>query len=144
MVTFLAIAGNIYQNIAIQKISLVLPTASASESLDLTTGTSSAAYRVLSIIEQEAIIPQIMAAMSNVWLFFMVAAALSFVLSFVLLVSFRTNILAVQQVQNYEALTFRRKRELAVEVVPEQQLLITRLLTNNAWLHGYAGHIRAS
>lgn len=87
MVTFLAIAGNIYQNISIQKISLVLPTASASEALDLTTGTSSAAYKLLSDLEQEAVIPQIMAAMSNVWLFFMVAAALSFVLSFVLLVS---------------------------------------------------------
>ncbi|PVH86320.1 MFS transporter [Cadophora sp. DSE1049] len=84
LVTFLSISGTVYQNIAIKKLSLVLRSFSKDEILDLTTGTSSAAYEALSVEEQEVVIPQIMVAMSNVWMFFLVAAALSFVLSFVL------------------------------------------------------------
>ncbi|KAH7390153.1 MFS transporter [Cadophora sp. MPI-SDFR-AT-0126] len=87
LVTFLATSGTLYQNISIQKLSHILPNFSKDEILDLTTGTSSAAYKSFSAEEQEAIIPQIMDAMSNVWMFFLVAAALSFVLSFLLTVS---------------------------------------------------------
>lgn len=87
LVTFLAISGTVYQNIAIQELSLVLPSFGKDEILDLTTGTSSAAYKALSAEEQRLVIPQIMRAMSNVWMFFLVAAALSFALSFVLTVS---------------------------------------------------------
>lgn len=87
MVLFLAISGSIFQNTTVQKIGSALPNASPAEIMQLMTGTSSAVYMDLSESDKQVVIPQITDAMSNVWLMFLVAAALSFVCSLPLGVS---------------------------------------------------------
>lgn len=81
MVIFLSVASSIYQNLSLQKIGQVLPGLSASEITNLIAGTSSRSYQVLTDEVKELVIPQIMDAMRNVWLFFLVAATLSFLVS---------------------------------------------------------------
>lgn len=87
MVTFLATSGTIFQNVALQKVATALPGASQAEISNLVAGTSSSSYRNLSAADKAIVIPQITDAMSNVWLFFMVAGALSFLFSLPLGVS---------------------------------------------------------
>jgi beta-lactamase regulating signal transducer with metallopeptidase domain len=81
MVTFLSAANCIYQNLALQKVSRSLPDMHAADITDLIAGTSSRTYKALSEEKKELVTPQIMDAMSYVWLFFLVAAALSFLLA---------------------------------------------------------------
>lgn len=81
MVIFLAMAGSIYQNLALQKISQVMPSLSTVDITNLVAGTSSRTYKALSESERALITPQITEAMSSVWLFFLVAGILSFVLT---------------------------------------------------------------
>jgi hypothetical protein len=88
MVIFLAICGSIYQNIAIQKVSHAMPKLNATDISNLVAGTSSRTYKALSESERALVAPQITSAMSNVWLFFLVAGILSFVLTPPLGVSF--------------------------------------------------------
>jgi hypothetical protein len=88
MVFFLSVCGTIYQNLALQNLSRILPTASPAKIADLTAGTASQAYKSLSDAERALVIPQITRAMGNVWLLFLVSAALSFAFSFQLGVSF--------------------------------------------------------
>lgn len=87
MVLFLAISGTIFQNIAIQKVRTVLLGAPTAQITNLVAGTSSTAYQSLSEPDKAAVIPQLAEALGNVWLFFLVAGALSFVLSLPLFVS---------------------------------------------------------
>lgn len=88
MVIFLAICGSIYQNTALQKVSQAMPKLSAADISNLVAGTSSRTYKALSESERALVAPQITDAMSNVWLFFLVAGILSFVLTPPLGVSF--------------------------------------------------------
>ncbi|KAE8423264.1 major facilitator superfamily-domain-containing protein [Aspergillus pseudocaelatus] len=81
MVIFLAMAGSIYQNLALQKVAQTMPALSAADITNLVAGTSSRAYKALSEEERALVTPQITDAMSNVWLFFLVAGILSFVLT---------------------------------------------------------------
>ncbi|KAJ6172827.1 hypothetical protein N7470_001894 [Penicillium chermesinum] len=81
MVIFLAMAGSIYQNLALQKVARAVPTLSVADITNLVAGTSSRAYKALSESERALVTPQITEAMSNVWLFFLVAGILSFVLA---------------------------------------------------------------
>jgi len=87
MVTFLAASGTLFQNIALQKVATVLPQASKAEISNLVAGTSSSAYKRLSAADKAVVIPQITNAIGNIWLFFLVAGALSFALSMPLGVS---------------------------------------------------------
>lgn len=87
MVTFLSVASSIYQNISLKKVGRALSGLRAEEITDLVAGTSSRSYKALTEANKELVIPQIMDAMRNVWLFFLVAAALSFMLSPLLWVS---------------------------------------------------------
>lgn len=86
LVLFLASGGAIFQNISIRKIELAVPGIPADEIESLIAGTTSQAYQSLTKTEKAAVITQVTSAMSNVWLFFMVAAALSFVCSLPLFV----------------------------------------------------------
>lgn len=81
MVIFLAMAGSIYQNLALQKVTQAMPSLSATEITNLVAGTSSRTYKELSESERALVTPQITEAMSNVWLFFLVAGIMSFVLT---------------------------------------------------------------
>ncbi|CAI7590854.1 unnamed protein product [Penicillium viridicatum] len=81
MVIFLAMCGSIYQNTALQKVSQAMPKLSAADISNLVAGTSSRTYTALSESERALVAPQITDAMSNVWLFFLVAGILSFVLT---------------------------------------------------------------
>lgn len=87
MVIFLAMAGSIYQNLALQKVTEAMPAPSASDITNLIVGTSSRTYKALSESERALVTPKIMEAMSNVWLFFLVAGILSFILTHRLWVS---------------------------------------------------------
>ncbi|THC91405.1 hypothetical protein EYZ11_009134 [Aspergillus tanneri] len=80
MVIFLAMAGSIYQNLALQKVTQAMPALSAADITNLVAGTSSRTYKALSESERALVTPQITEAMSNVWLF-LVAGTLSFVLT---------------------------------------------------------------
>ncbi|KAB8069922.1 major facilitator superfamily domain-containing protein [Aspergillus leporis] len=81
MVVFLAMAGSIYQNLALQKVAQAMPALNAADITNLIAGTSSRTYKALSEGERALVTPQITDAMSNVWLFFLVAGILSFVLT---------------------------------------------------------------
>lgn len=81
MVIFLAMAGTIYQNLALQKVGKALPNLHAADITSLVAGTSSQTYKELSRRERDLVTPAVTDAMSNVWLFFLVAGALSFVLT---------------------------------------------------------------
>ncbi|KAL5356460.1 major facilitator superfamily domain-containing protein [Aspergillus floccosus] len=81
MVIFLAMAGSIYQNLALQKVTQAMPALSAAQITNLVAGTSSRTYKALSESERALVTPQITEAMSNVWLFFLVAGIMSFVLT---------------------------------------------------------------
>ncbi|CAH0051260.1 unnamed protein product, partial [Clonostachys solani] len=81
MVLFLAIAGSLFQNIALEKIMRVLPDTAASEIVQLMAGTKSPAYLRLSPEEQSLVVPEVTASMKIIWVFFTVAAAISFLLS---------------------------------------------------------------
>ncbi|CAG9953673.1 unnamed protein product, partial [Clonostachys rosea f. rosea IK726] len=85
MVLFLAIAGSLFQNIALEKIMRVLPNTAASEIVQLMAGTKSPAYLRLSLEEQSLVVPEVTASMKGIWIFFTVAAAISFLLSLPLL-----------------------------------------------------------
>ncbi|KAM5431555.1 Efflux pump dep3 [Microsporum canis] len=81
MVVFLSLAGSIYQNLSLKEVARALPSASKSELTDLIAGTSSRSFKALSQADKDAVIPYITGPMRNVWLFFLVAAILSFLLS---------------------------------------------------------------
>jgi hypothetical protein len=81
MVIFLAICGSIYQNTALQKVSQAMPKLSAADISNLVAGTSGKTYKGLSESERALVAPEITNAMSNVWLFFLVAGVLSFLLT---------------------------------------------------------------
>ncbi|BAE61976.1 unnamed protein product [Aspergillus oryzae RIB40] len=88
MVIFLAMAGSIYQNLALQKVTQAMPTLSAADITNLVAGTSSHTYKALSGEERDLVTPQITDAMRDVWLFFLVAGVVSFVLTLGLGVSY--------------------------------------------------------
>ncbi|KAB8209760.1 major facilitator superfamily domain-containing protein [Aspergillus parasiticus] len=81
MVIFLAMAGSIYQNLALQKVAQAMPALSAANITNLVAGTSSRTYQALSGEERDLVTPQITDAMRNIWLFFLVAGIVSFVLT---------------------------------------------------------------
>ncbi|KAK3168685.1 hypothetical protein OEA41_005133 [Lepraria neglecta] len=81
MTVFLAISGTLYQNFSLHNVAPVLPNTSPAEIVNLIAGTSSQAYKGLSQEAKDLVIPQITDAMRNLWLFFLVGATLSFVLS---------------------------------------------------------------
>ncbi|KAE8347844.1 hypothetical protein BDV24DRAFT_157322 [Aspergillus arachidicola] len=81
MVIFLAMAGSIYQNLTLQKVTQAMPALSAADITNLVAGTSSRTYQALSGEERDLVTPQITDAMKNVWWFFLVAGILSFVLT---------------------------------------------------------------
>lgn len=87
MVIFLAIAGSMFHNLAVQKVGAALPDISASDIADLIAGTSSVAFQKLSDPDKAAVVPQIANALTGVWIFFLAGAVLSFLLTLPLIVS---------------------------------------------------------
>jgi p-aminobenzoyl-glutamate transporter AbgT len=79
MVLFLAISGSLFHNVAVDKVGNALPATSDADIGNLIAGTSSAVFKALSEDEKAVVIPEIASAMKSIWVFFMVAAALSFV-----------------------------------------------------------------
>ena len=87
MVLFLAIGGSVFQNIAVENITAALPHLSEFTARNLMAGTSSHAYKALSVADKEVVVDKVTAAMSNIWLFFTVAGGMSFLLALPLVVS---------------------------------------------------------
>lgn len=81
MVVFLAMAGSIYQNLALQKVGLALPSLDKTDITNLVAGTSSLTYKDLSETEKALVKPLITDAMSSVWLLFLVAGVFSLVIT---------------------------------------------------------------
>jgi hypothetical protein len=92
MVLFLAISGNLFHNVATDKVSRALPEVSSAEIGNLIAGSSGEAFQALSDAEKPLVIPAIASAMTSVWAFFLAAAALSVVCSIPLLVSTSYNL----------------------------------------------------
>ncbi|KAI8650581.1 MFS domain-containing protein [Fusarium keratoplasticum] len=87
MVLFLSVCGTVFQNTAIKEVGQALPQLSPDEIAELVAGTSSKAFQSLSPSERSTVITNITSAIRNVWLLFLVAAALSFAFSVPLAVS---------------------------------------------------------
>lgn len=87
MVLFLSVCGTVFQNTAIKEVGQALPQLSADDIAELVAGTSSKAFQSLSLSERPIVITSITSAIKNVWLLFLVAAALSFMFSLPLAVS---------------------------------------------------------
>ncbi|KAL6355620.1 hypothetical protein LRP88_11223 [Fusarium phalaenopsidis] len=81
MVLFLSVCGTVFQNTAIKEAGQALPHLSSDEIAELVAGTSSKAFQSLSPSEKSTVVMNITSAIRNVWLLFLVAAALSFALS---------------------------------------------------------------
>lgn len=81
MVCFLAICGSMFHNIAVEKVGSALPGASVAEIGNLIAGTSSSAFQALSDADKAVVVPQLSNAMTSIWVFFLAAGALSFLLS---------------------------------------------------------------
>lgn len=81
IVVFLAVAGTIYQNIAIKNVKRALPSASESDAVLVTVGTSNPVFERLAINDRTRVIAEIISAMSNVWALLIAGMALSFILS---------------------------------------------------------------
>lgn len=81
IVIFLAIAGTVYQNIAIEKVRRVLTGASEADAVLVTVGTSNPVFEKLAINDRTRVIAEIVSAMGNVWALLMAGMALSFILS---------------------------------------------------------------
>jgi hypothetical protein len=86
----LALAGTIYQNIAIKKIAPILPGSSESDVASVIAGTSNHAFQSLPENIRTTVVAQITSSMSSVWALLIGGMALSFILSFFLGVSFRS------------------------------------------------------
>ena len=80
-------AGTIYQNIAITKISPILAGAPASDISEVIAGTSNPVFQALPLATRTKVVVEIVSAMSTVWALLIAGMALSFILSFFLGVS---------------------------------------------------------
>ena len=81
MVLFLSIAGTVFHNTAVKDVGEALPELSIDQIAQLAAGTSSPVFKRLSDSEKALVVTNITSAMKNVWLLFLVAAAMSFVFS---------------------------------------------------------------
>ena len=88
IVVFLAVAGTIFQNIAIKNVRNALPGVSESDAVLITVGTSNPVFERLATNDRSRAIAEIVSAMSNVWALLMAGMALSFVLSLFLSVGY--------------------------------------------------------
>ena len=88
IVVFLAIAGTMYQNIAIKNIMKSIPGTSTDEVFNIIAGTSNPVFTALPPNVQTEVVAQIIKAMSSVWALLIAGMALSFVLSLFLEVGY--------------------------------------------------------
>lgn len=88
IVVFLAVAGTIFQNIAIKNVRNALPGVSGSDAVLITVGTSNPVFERLTTNDRSRAITEIVSAMSNVWALLMAGMALSFILSLFLSVGY--------------------------------------------------------
>ena len=84
----LSLAGTIFQNIASEQISQILPNAPADEIVQLTAGTHSAIFKSLSSEVQFQVVEQVTLAIRNVFLVMVAGSALAFIGSLFLSVGF--------------------------------------------------------
>ena len=80
-------AGTIYQNIAINKITPILMGAPSSDIAEVIAGTSNPVFQALPLVTRAKVVVEIVSAMSTVWALLIAGMALSFILSFFLGVS---------------------------------------------------------
>ena len=92
MVLFLSLCGTVFQNTAITEVGRALTDLPKDQVSEFIAGTSSHAYQSLSEIEKSVVVASITSAIRNVWLLFMVAAAISFVFSLPLSVSWPSEV----------------------------------------------------
>ncbi|KAJ8117000.1 hypothetical protein ONZ43_g4310 [Nemania bipapillata] len=76
---YLSLGGSLFQNIGSQQIRRLIPTLSAGDALQLTTGTSSAVYKALGPHDQFIVIEQVTIAIRHVFLVVVVTSAIGFI-----------------------------------------------------------------
>ncbi len=77
-------AGTLYQNITIVKITPILAGAPTSDVVEVIAGTSNPVFQALPPNTREKVAVEIVSAMSTVWALLIAGMALSFILSFFL------------------------------------------------------------
>ncbi|KAJ6024736.1 DNA repair protein RAD50 [Penicillium herquei] len=80
----LCVDGAVFQNLAISKISGVLPGLSKSNISELTAGTSGSVYQNLTLAQQSAVVDQVTDSIRRVFLYPLAVSAFGFLLSFTL------------------------------------------------------------
>lgn len=80
-ILILSIGGTIFQNIATERISQIIPNAPADDIVQLTTGTHSAIFKSLSSEVQGQVIEQVTLAIRNVFFVMVAGSALAFISS---------------------------------------------------------------
>lgn len=89
-IVILSVAGSLYQNIGVDKISRILPDATREEILQLTSGRYSPISQSLSAEVRDQVVQEVTLAIRNGFLMIVVGSALAFVSSFFLSVSIST------------------------------------------------------
>lgn len=80
-ITFLSIAGSLYENIGVQKLSTILPDYTRSQLLQLTTGTRSSFYEGLSPEVQTKVSDLLTGAIANCFAIILAGSVLTFITS---------------------------------------------------------------
>lgn len=89
-IVILSVAGSLYQNIAVEKISRILPDATKEEIMQLTSGRYSSAFQSLSTGIRDQVVQEVTLSIRNGFLIVVAGSALAFISSFFLSVSLWT------------------------------------------------------
>lgn len=86
-IVILSVAGSLYQNIGIERISRILPDATREEILQLTSGRYSSIFESLSANVRDQVVQEVTLAIRNGFLILVAGSALAFISSLFLSVS---------------------------------------------------------
>ena len=89
-IVILSVAGSLYQNIGIEKLSRILPQATREELLQLTSGRYSSIFQSLSVDVRDQVVQEVTIAIRHGFLILVAGSALAFISSFFLSVSIST------------------------------------------------------
>lgn len=86
-ITFLGVAGSLYQNFSLRELGSLFKTMPRTDILGLTTGISSSVYQALDEHDRGLVIDQVTVSIRNVFAIAMVGSAIGFLASIMLGVS---------------------------------------------------------
>lgn len=86
-IVILSVAGSLYQNIGIDKISQIIPDATREQIMQLTSGRYSSIFQTLSVDARDQVVQEVTLAIRHGFLILVAGSALAFISSFFLSVS---------------------------------------------------------